>query len=187
MFLYRGARHGVHRVAQAFDVLHVYRGIHIYPRFKQLRYILAAVAVAAARPVSMRQIVYQYQRWRARQHRIQVDFSVLCQRGSGQTLQRGQQARRAGVPVRVYHAGGHVRTLSFLPQGLLQHGAGFARAGRVTHKQLEPAAPLRGGPDRLPSCALTSRRAIIPSLRGFVPASQTTLRAKNASTRPISQ
>jgi hypothetical protein len=128
-------------VVQAFKVLHVQRGPDIDAGFQQLRHILPALVVAAARRVGMRQLVDQKQGRAPCQRRIHVKFlqhlPAIRYGTARQHRQRADHRLRAGAPVRLHHADQHIAPVGQQPGGGGEHLPGFAHARGGAQKNLE--------------------------------------------------
>jgi hypothetical protein len=133
-----------HHVVQALEVLDVERGVDADAGREQLVHVLPPLGVARAGRVGVRQLVDQDQRRMARERGVEVELvqrrAAVRHPSPGEHLQPVQQALGLGARVGLHHAGHDVLALSLGRPRRLQHGVGFAHAGRRAEKELEATA-----------------------------------------------
>ena len=151
---FAAARDGGHRVAQALDVAHVGRGVHVDAGAQQFLHVLIALCVAAAPCVGARQIVHDQRLRPPAQRRGKVEPACLLRGDARQPLEQGDDLRPA---MRLHRPRRHVHAARAIGARLFEHGAGLARAGRIAEEDVQPA-----GRGRLPVRAGLLRRALPP-------------------------
>ena len=133
-------------IVQALDMLDVDGGVDIDAGLQQLLDILPALGVARAGRVGMRQLVHQDQLRPARQRGVDIELldrrAVIFDLPAREQLETVHQRLGLGAPVGLDIAGQHIDAGAALLVGGLEHGVGFAHAGRCAKEDLQPAARL---------------------------------------------
>ena len=137
-FLYRNPRDGCHNVVQAFQVLHIYRGIYTDPFLEQLLDILVPLGMAASRRIRVGQLIHQDQTGPPFQRRIQVKFLQhyvfirdFQRRKLLQPLQKGHGFR---ARMRFYIPGSDIDPRFRRLMGRFQHRIGLAHSCGIPKK-----------------------------------------------------
>ena len=136
-----------HHIIEAFDVLHVERGVHVDAGVQQLEHILPALAVAAARGVGVRELIDQDERRLPRQRTVEVEFlqdaSLVVDCTTGEDGESFREPRRLGAAMSLDHPDHDVHALRLTCSRGLEHGVGLPHArGRAKEQlQLAPLLP----------------------------------------------
>ena len=148
-------------VVQAFQVLHVDRGVDVDAGCQQLLDVLPALGMARSGGIAVGQLVDQQHRRAAQQRGIEVEFGEGCiRRGVGcgrvrclcraavrrrdgaarQHFEPADLRQRFGASVRFDQPDHHIDLLLPQPPCRAQHRVGLADTGRSAEKDLELAA-----------------------------------------------
>jgi len=158
-----------HAVIEAFQVLHVDRGVDVDTGSEQLLHILPALGVAAAGGVAVRQLVDQRQFGRVGEQTVEVhlaEFQTAIRQAQRWLLWQPQQQRLGlAAAVTFHHPGAQQHALAQLCVSSLEHGVGLAHARRRAEEHLEPATSLAGqvGEQRFGAQAVVHGNPVIES------------------------
>ena len=164
-FLYGSGGNVMNGIGTAFQMLHVQRGVNVYPCGQQILHILVALPVTHSGNVRMRQLVHQNELGLHAQRLLQVELLHLHAPVShflhGKARQPADKAHRILPAMGFRHADHDLHALARRLDGGLQHGVRLAHSRRHAEEDFQQAAagagflPPDGGQN--PVCPLAVR------------------------------
>ena len=137
-FLYSDSCYGSHDIIQAFQMLHIDRGIYADSFLQQLLNILITLGMAAAGRIRMGKLIHQQQLRPSLKRRIQIEFPqyyiFIWDFQNGKLLQSVQKRHGFRTRMGFNIPGSHVYPRFCHLCGRLQHRIGFSHSCCISEK-----------------------------------------------------
>ncbi len=141
----------LHHVVEAFEMLDVEGGDHVYSRCDDVLDVLVTLGVFAAGDVGVRQLIDDGDRGMAGDDGIHIHFLnddlVIFNLSAGDDFEAFEKAGGFGAAVGFDEADHDVNPFAFKAVRFLEHAEGFSDAGAIAEIDLEP--PPLGAADHL--------------------------------------
>ena len=156
-FVHHDVRDGGYLVVQAFEMLDVHRGEHVYARTEQLLHVLVALTVATSGSIRVGELVDEHYLGMTLQHGVEIElleqYAAMAHFERRNLLEPVHQRHGVGTRMGLHVTHHDVETLCQHLVGLFQHGVRLAHAGGIAEEDLEfssRVALCRLGLDDLP-------------------------------------